>query len=192
MAASVADLREFLLQRGFSEADADFIAALADDLRDGAAEQVLERVEQRVGHFEAIFKERLNGHETANRHEFREVLSTIREVVANAQTENEKRFSEINTANEKRFSELKGEVAGIKGQIDGIKGEVAGIKGQIDGLQGQIDGLRGEMAGLKNSMDAMRGELRGWVAQIGFRVVVIQAGLIGLIFAILGALGVFS
>ena len=185
MAASVADLREFLLQRGFSEADADFIVALADDLRDGAAEQVLERVEQRVGHFEAIFKERLNGHETANRHEFREVLSTIREVVANAQTENEKRFSEINTANEKRFSELKGEVAGIKGQIDGLQG-------QIDGLQGQIDGLRGEMAGLKNSMDAMRGELRGWVAQIGFRVVVIQAGLIGLIFAILGALGVFS
>ena len=192
MAASVADLREFLLQRGFSEADADFIAALADDLRDGAAEQVLERVEQRVGHFEAIFKERLNGHETANRHEFREVLSTIREVVANAQTENEKRFSEINTANEKRFSELKGEVAGIKGQIDGIKGEVAGIKGQIDGLQGQIDGLRGEMAGLKNSMDALRGELRGWVSQAILRGVVIQAGLIGLIFAILGALGVFS
>ena len=174
MAASIADLREFLLQRGFSEADAVFIAALADDLRDGAAEQVLERVEERVGHFEAIFKEKLNGHETANRHEFDKVLSTIREVVANAQT-----------ANGDRFSELKGEVSELKG-------EVSGLKGQINGLQGQIDGLRGEIAGLKNSMDALRSELRGWVSQAILRLALFQAGLVGLIFAILGALGVFS
>ena len=231
MAASVADLRKLLIERGFSEPDADFIAELANDLRDGVTTQALERVEQRVGHFEALLKERLNGHEKsleghekANEQEFGKVLSTIREVVANAQKENEKRFSEINTANEKRFSEvntaianaqtengkrfsalaerlnglegqiseLRGEVTGLKGQVDGLQGQINGLQGQIDGLRGEVNGLRSEIAGLKNSMDALRGELRGWVSQAILRGVVIQAGLIGLIFAILGALGVFS
>lgn len=192
MAASVADLREFLLRRGFSEADANFIAALADDLRDGATEQALDRVEERVTHFEAIFKERLNGHETANKHEFREVLSTIREVVANAQTANEKRFSELNERINALEIEIKGEITGIKGEITGVKGEVTGLKGQIEGLKGQIEGLKGEIAGLKSEMDGMRAELRGWVSQVGFRLALFQVGLAGLILSVLWAAGVFG
>ena len=178
MAASVADLREFLLRRGFPEADANFIAAVADDLRDGATEQALDRVEERVSHFEAIFKERLNGHETANKHEFREVLSTIREVVANAQTANEKRFSELN----ERISALEVE----------LKGELAGVKGEITGIKGQLEGLKGEIAGLKSEMDGMRAELRGWVSQVGFRLALFQVGLAGLILSVLWAAGVFG
>ena len=160
MAASVADLREFLLRRGFPEADANFIAAVADDLRDGATEQALDRVEERVAHFEAIFKERLNGHETANKHEFREV-------VANAQT-----------ANEKRFSALTERINGLEGQIAELKGEVTGIKGQIEGLKSEMDGLRAE--------------LRGWVSQVGFRLALFQVGLAGLILSVLWAAGVFG
>lgn len=174
MAASVADLREFLLRRGFPEADANFIAAVADDLRDGATEQALDRVEERVTHFEAIFKERLNGHQTANKHEFREVLSTIREVVANAQT-----------ANEKRFSALTERINGLEGQIAELKGEVTGIKGEITGIKGQIEGLKSEM-------DGMRAELRGWVSQVGFRLALFQVGLAGLILSVLWAAGVFG
>ena len=185
MAASVADLREFLLRRGFPEADANFIAAVADDLRDGATEQALDRVEERVSHFEAIFKERLNGHQTANKHEFREVLSTIREVVANAQTANEKRFSELN----ERINALEIE---IKGELAGVKGEITGIKGQLEGLKGEIAGLKSEIAGLKSEMDGLRAELRGWVSQVGFRLALFQVGLAGLILSVLWAAGVFG
>ena len=185
MAASVADLREFLLRRGFPEADANFIAAVADDLRDGATEQALDRVEERVSHFEAIFKERLNGHETANKHEFREVLSTIREVVANAQTANEKRFSELN----ERINALEVE---LKGELAGVKGEITGIKGQLEGIKGQLEGLKGEIAGLKSEMDGLRAELRGWVSQVGFRLALFQVGLAGLILSVLWAAGVFG
>lgn len=184
-AASVADLREFLLRRGFSEADADFIAALADDLRDSAGEQVLDRVEERMTHFEAIFRERLNGHEAANRHEFREVLSTIREVVANAQIENEKRFSEL----AERISALEADLAEFKGEV---RGEIAGLKGEIAGLKSEIEGLKSEIAGLRSEMEGMRKELRGWVSQSMIRLAVFQTGLVGVVFAILGALGVLG
>jgi beta-lactamase regulating signal transducer with metallopeptidase domain len=61
---------------------------------------------------------------------------------------------------------LRGEEAGLRGQIAGHMGEVAGIRGQIAGQHGEVAALRGELAAELGAVAALRGEMAGKRAQL--------------------------
>ena len=53
-----------------------------------------------------------------------------------------------------------GEMAGMKGKMEGMKGIVAGMKRKMEGMKGILEGMQGKMGGMKGKIERMKGSTR--------------------------------
>jgi hypothetical protein len=56
---------------------------------------------------------------------------------------------------------IRGELNGVRGELDGIHGTLNGVRGELDGIHGTLNGVRGELDGIHGTLSGVRGELDG-------------------------------